>query len=158
MNTMIDIQHASSLAPPIDDATLISWVNLTLTHENKMAELTLRFVNSEEIRLLNHRYRQQDKATNVLSFPSELPEDIALEANFLGDILICPDVLLEESIRFSKPLTAHWAHIVIHGVLHLLGYDHIDEDDANKMQSLEILLLAQLNIDNPYKHWGDEIA
>lgn len=158
MNTHIDIQHASILTAPIDDETLMSWVKLTLAHENKVAELTLRIINTDEMQCLNKTYRQQDKTTNVLSFPSNLPADVQLETAFLGDILICPQVLLEESIQFSKPLTAHWAHITIHGVLHLLGYDHIDDDDAQIMQNLEILLLTQLNIDNPYEHWGDEIA
>jgi probable rRNA maturation factor len=99
---------------------------------------------------LNHTYRKQNKTTNVLSFPSDLPESIQLDCPFLGDIIICPEVLLTESQQHNKSLQEHWSLIVIHGVLHLLGYDHIEEDDALTMQGIEIKLLAELNYANPY--------
>jgi probable rRNA maturation factor len=89
----------------------------------------------------------------VLSFPSSIPEELrqALGSHFIGDIILCPSVLAQESVEQAKLLEHHWAHIVIHGVLHLLGYDHIDEADEKKMQALEIQILHQLGIDNPYE-------
>jgi len=112
-------------------------------------------VDSEEITYLNHAYRKKNKPTNVLAFPANLPDNIGLDYPLLGDVIICPLVLKQESLSLDKPLTAHWAHIVIHGVLHLLGYDHINEEDADKMQAVEIKLLTQLGFDNPYQE--DEI-
>ena len=96
-------------------------------------------------------YRKQNKATNVLAFPATYPENVELEYPLLGDVIICPAVLKQESKTLKQPLIAHWAHIVIHGILHLLGYDHIDEEDATVMQAIEIQLLADLGFDNPYR-------
>jgi len=146
----IDIQKACKAPIPISDAILKQWVQQVLTPHQKQAELTLRLVDADEIQTLNKTYRKQDKATNVLAFPSNIPKEILLECPLLGDVIICPVVLEEESVRLETPLTAHWAHIVIHGVLHLLGYDHIQDHDANIMQALEIETLAKLGFDNPY--------
>jgi probable rRNA maturation factor len=93
---------------------------------------------------MNHQYRQQNKPTNVLAFPSEIPPQVTLDYPFLGDVIICPAVLHRESMALGKPCEAHWAHIVIHGILHLLGYDHLDDQDACIMQALENKLLVQL--------------
>ncbi|MDP3705083.1 MAG: rRNA maturation RNase YbeY [Legionellaceae bacterium] len=150
MTYHIDIQHASQEKIPIDDATLISWARLTLASVQESAEVTLRLVDCDEITQLNATYRKQDKATNVLAFPANLPPNIQLDCPLLGDVIICPDILKKESIELKKPLNAHWALIVIHGILHLLGYDHIDDKDATVMQALEIKVLAQLGFDNPY--------
>ncbi len=150
MNHYIDIQHACSQAIPVSDEILNTWVQYLLSQEKHNTELTLRFVEKQEITALNHTYRKQDKATNVLAFPSELPEAIMIEHPFLGDVIICPAVLEEESHSLQKPLVAHWAHIVLHGVLHLLGYDHIEEKDAIHMHAREIEALAHFGFDNPY--------
>lgn len=150
MNYHIDIQHASAETPPVSDEILINWAEIPLVSRCDAAELTLRFVDPEEITQLNHLYRKKNQATNVLAFPATYPENIELEYPLLGDIIVCPVVLKQESQTLNKPLTAHWAHIVIHGVLHLLGYDHIEEDETTKMQAIEIELLAQLGFDNPY--------
>lgn len=150
MNYQIDIQHACDETIPVTDAVLTNWATLALTAHRNCAELTLRLVNSDEMTQLNTCYRQQNKATNVLAFPANIPADVALEYPFLGDVIICPTILKEESIQLNKPLVAHWALIVIHGVLHLLGFDHIDDHDATIMQALEIQLLAELGFDNPY--------
>jgi len=150
MNYHIDIQHACEETIPISDETLSNWAQLTLKEHRKVAELTLRFVDLNEITYLNHTYRNQDKPTNVLAFPSNIPDNIELEFPLLGDVIICPSVLQTESLDLNKPLTAHWAHIVIHGILHLLGYDHIEEAEAATMQKLEIELLMQLGFNNPY--------
>ena len=114
----------------------------------KEAELTIRLVNEAEITELNHTYRNNNKATNVLSFPADLPEHIDIP--LLGDMIICPSVVKREATEQHKALSSHWAHMVIHGTLHLLGYDHINEREAEEMENLEIQLLAGLGIDNPY--------
>ncbi|WP_133127373.1 rRNA maturation RNase YbeY [Legionella nagasakiensis] len=157
MSYHIDIQHACDEPLPVADETLTQWAVLPLKPHKDSAELTLRFVDSEEMTHLNHTYRHKNKATNVLAFPVNLPQTIELEYPLLGDVIICPAVLKEESLIQNKPLTAHCAHIVIHGVLHLLGYDHINEEDTNIMQALEIELLAKLGFENPYKTEGNEI-
>ncbi len=156
MSYHIDIQHATDEPIPVTDEQLNQWIKLTLATYQDSAELTIRFVDTEEITHLNHTYRQKNKATNVLAFPVNLPANIELEYPLLGDVIICPAVLKEESQASGTPLTAHYAHIAIHGVLHLLGYDHIEEDDANVMQALETRLLARLGFDDPYQYQIEE--
>ncbi|STX51525.1 metal-dependent hydrolase [Legionella busanensis] len=151
LDKYIDIQVACKKPLPIVENILCDWVNLTLRELNETAELTLRLVEIQEIAELNKNYRKKDKPTNVLAFPSNLPKEIQLECPFLGDIVICPDVLEQESKEQEIELEAHWAHIVIHGVLHLLGYDHIKEKEAHIMQQMEIKLLATLGYANPYQ-------
>lgn len=150
MSYYIDIQHASKEKIPVSDEIICQWAELALASFRDHAELTIRLVDTEEITTLNHVYRKQNKATNVLAFPATYPDDIALDFPLLGDVIICPAVLKQESVDLQNALTAHWAHIVIHGVLHLLGYDHIKEDDAKVMQPIEIKLLNELGFDNPY--------
>lgn len=123
------------------------WVSAAL-RERQDAELTLRIVGREESRDLNSRYRDKDCATNVLSFPAGLPEGIDLP--LLGDIVVCAPLVADEAAQQGKPLSDHWAHLVIHGVLHLLGYDHVDEAEALEMEALETDVLAGLGIDDPY--------
>ncbi|MGQ3887616.1 rRNA maturation RNase YbeY [Legionella sp. CNM-1927-20] len=147
----IDIQIVCKKPLPIAVSTLRNWVSLILNELKETAELTLRFVEISEITALNKTYRKKDKPTNVLAFPSNLPNEIQLEYPFLGDIVICPEVLKKESKEQGIALEAHWAHIVIHGVLHLLGYDHIEEQDARTMQAMEIKLLVTLGYANPYQ-------
>ncbi|MDX1408882.1 MAG: rRNA maturation RNase YbeY, partial [Saprospiraceae bacterium] len=115
-------------------------------------DITLRIVSEDEIRMLNRDYRGKDKPTNVLSFPFEMPEGLPAEAipPLLGDVIICDAVVRQEANEQHKPLQAHWAHMVTHGVLHLLGYDHIDDDDAVIMETLEIRALAEQGFDDPY--------
>ncbi len=150
MMTHIDIQHACNDKPPVTDAVMRYWATRAIETQTGSAEITLRFVNLDEITQLNHLYRKQNKATNVLAFPSDIPDYITENCPFLGDVIICPAVLHDESIALNKPLIAHWALIVIHGILHLLGYDHIEDHDASIMQALEVKLLAELGFDNPY--------
>lgn len=157
MNYFVDIQHASKCSCPVSDDTLTDWVELTLKAHKETAELTLRFVDPSEITELNHLYRKQNKATNVLAFPASYPQHVQLDHPFLGDVIICPEVLIEESKTLHVDLQAHWAHIVIHGVLHLLGYDHILKSDADVMQPIEINLLSHLGYDNPYKTEEDTL-
>ena len=157
MSYHIDLQHACSIPVPVSDELLISWAELPLSDHLLAAELTLRLVDEEEISDLNYRYRQQDKPTNVLAFPSNIPDNIELDFPLLGDLIICPAVLARECLELERTVEAHWAHIVIHGVLHLLGYDHINDSDTEIMQSLETKLLATLGFSDPYQLEGNGI-
>lgn len=157
MTYYIDIQNATDEPLAIDENEITRLASLALRDYQKEAELTVRFVNPEEITYLNNTYRKKDKPTNVLAFPSELPLEIQLECPLLGDVIICPDVLLAESKELNKTLEAHWTLILIHGILHLLGYDHIKDEDAAVMQSIEIKLLAELGYANPYDAEGNQL-
>ena len=150
MTYHIDIQVATNESLPLNENELTQLASLALRDHQKDAELTLRLVDAEEMIYLNNTYRKQNKTTNVLAFPSSLPEGIELDCPLLGDVIICPQVLAEECLQFNKSLKEHWSLILIHGVLHLLGYDHIKEEDASIMQNLEVKLLAEIGYDNPY--------
>ena len=125
------------------------WANKALASLKPDAELTIRISDASESQQLNHEYRGKNKPTNVLSFPLEAPPGIELP--LIGDLIICPEVVLQESIEQEKGFHDHFAHMVIHGCLHLMGYDHIDSEEALEMESLEKQLLADLNIDDPYR-------
>lgn len=116
------------------------------------AEVAIRIVEAQQMRELNSTYRGKDKPTNVLSFPCELPEEIQDELSHqpLGDILICHAVVSQEALEQGKCLRSHYAHLTVHGILHLCGYDHEIEADATQMESLEITILHRLGIPNPY--------
>lgn len=115
-------------------------------------EISLRLVDKEESRALNHRYRQQNKATDVLSFPFDEMDGLPDEAvRPLGDLVICAPVVLLEASEQNKEIVDHWAHVVIHGTLHLLGYDHQDDVQAATMETLETNILLGLGINNPYR-------
>ncbi len=150
MTYYIDVQNATEEELPLSENELISLASLALKNGYETAELTIRLVKPEEMINLNLTYRQQNKTTNVLAFPSCIPKEVELESPLLGDVIICPEVLLLESKALKKILKEHWSLIVIHGVLHLLGYDHIEDADAEKMQGLEIKLLEELGYTNPY--------
>lgn len=125
------------------------WVKTAIRDTMSEAELTIRIVEVEESQTLNNTYRGKDKPTNVLSFPFEAPPGIELP--LLGDLVICAAVVEQEAIDQNKPLIAHWAHMVVHGCLHLLGYDHIEDVEAEEMESLETQLIESLGYNNPYK-------
>ena len=111
--------------------------------------LTVRIVGREEIRQLNQKFRNVDSPTNVLSFSFEPIENI--ESDFLGDIAICAEVVTSEADKQGKELLAHWAHMVVHGVLHLCGYDHVEDEEAQEMEAVETKVLAALGYPDPYK-------
>ena len=113
------------------------------------AELSLRIVGAREARSLNQRYRGKDYATNVLSFPAELPRGI--KSPLLGDIVICAPEVIREARQQNKQVRDHYAHLTIHGVLHLLGFDHLNDADAAKMEALETRVLASLGVGDPYR-------
>jgi probable rRNA maturation factor len=126
---------------------LAMWVESALQGFDA-AELTVRIVGRDESRELNRTYRGKDAETNVLSFPADLPEGIDLP--LLGDIVICAPLVSEEAADQGKPVHSHWAHLTVHGVLHLLGYDHFQDDEAEEMEALETRLLGSLGIPDPY--------
>ncbi|MEZ9153034.1 rRNA maturation RNase YbeY [Vibrio sp. F13] len=124
------------------------WLDKTIPQFQENAELTVRIVDTQESHQLNHEYRGKDKPTNVLSFPFEAPPGIELD--LLGDLIICRQVVEKEAEEQSKPLLAHWAHMVVHGSLHLLGYDHIEDDEAEEMESLETEIMQSMGLEDPY--------
>lgn len=120
---------------------------------NQDCEIGIACVDNDESHKLNLEYRQKDKPTNVLSFPSDIPEEVLpmLDAWPMGDLVICIPVVLQEAIDQSKTPIEHFTHMLVHGVLHLMGYDHeTSEADAEEMEALEIKILAKLGFDNPY--------
>lgn len=147
----IDLQNASEADFIPDLEQLSKWASIAIQDsENKQVEyeVTIRMVDEAESQSLNSEYRNKDKPTNVLSFPFEAPAQI--ELNLLGDLVICAPVVKRESEEQDKSEIAHWAHMVIHGMLHLQGYDHIEEQEAETMENIEIALLKQLGYANPY--------
>ncbi len=145
----LDLQIATEAADLPAEADFYRWVAAALGNSREEAELTIRVTGEEEIRELNATYRGKDKPTNVLSFPFEAPPGVDIP--LLGDIIICAVVVEREAVDQGKPLEAHWAHMVIHGTLHLLGYDHINDGEAKEMEGLEIRLLTDLGYANPYE-------
>lgn len=123
------------------------WANAALPDSSEF-EVTVRIVDEAESQTLNHDYRGKDKPTNVLSFPFDVPEGIELP--LLGDLVICRQVVEQEADEQQKPVLDHWAHMVVHGILHLRGYDHIKDDEAEEMEALETQILASLSIPDPY--------
>ncbi len=156
MAHVIDLQIAceqNDLAKNLPSETQLQlWVDTVLEQVSSKPqqdfELTVRLVNQEESQQLNMQYRGKDKPTNVLSFPFEVPEGI--ELNLLGDLIICTEVMKQEAQTQNKALFDHWAHLVVHGCLHLVGFDHISDSEAAEMESIEITVLAKLGIKNPY--------
>lgn len=133
-------------------ASFRRWVAAALDTRIREADLALRIVGEDEGRALNRHYRGKDYATNVLSFPAERPPGLPKNARFplLGDLVICAPVVAREATEQGKPLPAHYAHLTVHGALHLLGWDHDNDADAHAMEQLEREILAGLGIDDPY--------
>ncbi len=150
----IEIQtvHQASNLP--DEQQIQGWVDAALQNHPSDTEIVVRIVDEQESAELNQQYRHKSGPTNILSFLVDLPEGIELD--LLGDLVICAPVLEKEAIEQQKVLADHWAHIIIHGVLHLLGYDHIEDGEAELMESKEISILNTLKIANPYQQ--DNIA
>ena len=146
----LDIQHQHAGDVPGDDALwgAVRAALLVAGADGGSRELTLRIVDRQEMRDLNARYRHRDYATNVLSFPADLPAHITLP--LLGDVVVCAPVVDEEARDQGKARQAHWDHMLVHGVLHLLGFDHEAQDDAQVMEDLERKALATLGWPDPY--------
>lgn len=148
MSLELDVQYASDAPDLPSEADLLHWATAALRAERPEAELTIRIVDAPESRALNRDYRGKDKPTNVLSFPFEAPPGVELP--LLGDLVVCAPVVVAEAAEQGKPTPHHWAHMVVHGVLHLLGYDHLEEAEAESMEALEREVLAGLGIGDPY--------
>lgn len=149
MSVTLDLQLACASNDGLPSETqLQGWLDGTILGFQEEAEVTVRLVDEAESRELNHTYRGKDKPTNVLSFPFEAPP--GLELPLLGDLVICRQVVEAEAIEQGKPLMAHWAHMVVHGSLHLLGYDHIEDDEAEEMEALERDIMQELGFADPY--------
>ena len=157
MDLELDLQLEASgndVPPP---SALRQWVAAVLGDRRERAELTIRVVGEEEARGLNRRFRGQDRPTNVLAFPFEEPPGIAEDDpvhDYLGDLVICADLVQREAREQGKPVTAHWAHLVVHGVLHLLDYDHLTDPEAAQMEGLETAILGGLGFPPPYEQEG----
>ena len=145
----LDLQIASDAASLPSEAQFRAWCEIALRQRSADSELTIRLVDEAEGRELNHTWRHKDYATNVLSFPADVPDEM-LDIPLLGDLVICVPVVEREAQEQAKTSEAHWAHLVTHGCLHLLGYDHIDDEEAEEMEALERELLAELGHPDPY--------
>jgi probable rRNA maturation factor len=148
----LDFQQASNSSSVPQRQEFESWLQQILPLFQQEAELTIRVVDELESQELNHQYRGKNKPTNVLSFPFEIPEHLpeGVEIELLGDLIICAPVVEREAQEQNKALLAHWAHMTLHGCLHLLGYDHIEDKEAEEMESLEIEILQKMGFPNPY--------
>lgn len=146
---ILDLQLACEDSTGLPDETQFqAWLDAVIPQFQEEAEVTIRLVDEAESHDLNLTYRGKDKSTNVLSFPFEAPPGIELP--LLGDLIICRQVVEREALEQDKPLEAHWAHMVIHGSLHLLGYDHIDDGEAEEMEGLETEIMLALGFSDPY--------
>lgn len=146
---ILDLQIASEEITGLPSEALFQrWLEAVLPQFQPQSEVTIRIVDEEESHHLNLTYRGKDKPTNVLSFPFEAPPEV--ELSLLGDLIICRQVVEQEAIEQQKSAEEHWAHMVVHGCLHLLGYDHIEDEEAEEMEGLETEILAELGYADPY--------
>ncbi|GAA0695927.1 rRNA maturation RNase YbeY [Marinobacterium maritimum] len=149
MSIAVDVQYAIEAPDLPRDADFTLWVGTVLKELKVDGEVCIRVVDADESQALNAEYRGKDKPTNVLSFPFEVPPGVPV--TLLGDLVICAEVVAREAEEQQKALLHHWAHMVVHGTLHLLGFDHINDDEAEEMEALERNLLARLDIADPYQ-------
>ncbi|MFZ7256385.1 rRNA maturation RNase YbeY [Avibacterium avium] len=148
-DVIVDLQIAAENSENLPtEQQFQQWATAAVQAENLQPEITIRVVDEAESQSLNATYRGKDSPTNVLSFPFECPEEVELP--LLGDLVICRQVVEREAQEQGKPLMAHWAHMVVHGCLHLLGYDHIEDDEAEEMESLETEIMQDLGFADPY--------
>jgi probable rRNA maturation factor len=143
----LDLINENKLRAP-DSTQFENWLSQVAKQLNITGEVCIKIIDETESQDLNNTYRQKDKPTNVLSFPSEIPDFI--KSTHLGDLAICAPLVEQEAEQQNKVVQNHWAHLTIHGCLHLLGYDHIEDNEAEEMEALEVKLLAELKIGNPY--------
>ncbi|NCP63291.1 MAG: rRNA maturation RNase YbeY [Paraglaciecola sp.] len=157
MPAILDLQIASDATNLPDERALMLWLNTVLSALSiESIEITVRIVDEQESQQLNSQYRGKNSSTNVLSFVFEQPDFATDEnntwGNYAGDLIICAPVVAREAHEQGKQLLHHWAHMLVHGTLHLLGYDHIDDDEVEEMETLERQILLQLAIDDPYEN------
>jgi probable rRNA maturation factor len=145
----LDVQRVSEAQDLPGDKQLRSWARAALADIGGSHELTVRIVDVSESAALNAEYRHKQGPTNVLSFPFEAPP--GLRSRLLGDLVVCADVVQREAREQGKLPLAHWAHMIVHGVLHLRGFDHLTDSEAQAMETLETEILARLGYPNPYE-------
>jgi probable rRNA maturation factor len=150
MAIILDIQSASASEDAPDEQSIKRWVSAVIGSKRGDTELSVRIVDEPEGKVLNETYRGASGPTNVLSFPFE--SDIPKPLPLIGDIVICAPVVAREAQQQNKDLNAHWAHMIIHGVLHLQGYDHENDTDAAIMETLETEILQKLGFPPPYAY------
>ncbi|BDY03613.1 rRNA maturation RNase YbeY [Ferrimonas sp. YFM] len=148
MELILDLQPVVEGFDLPSEAQFQSWAEAALAQEREIAELSIRIVSAEESQELNRDYRGKDKPTNVLSFPFEAPPMIPTD--LIGDLVICAEVVEKEAKEQQKTARDHWAHMVVHGCLHLIGYDHLEDEEAEQMEALETRVLHGLGISDPY--------
>ncbi len=148
MGLILELQRAAPGVDIPEEKEFRRWAEAVLSGRRQSAELVIRVVDEEEGRELNRRYRGRDSAANVLSFPFEPPAMV--ETGLLGDLVICAPVVAREAREQAKPSVAHWAHLTVHGLLHLLGFDHLNEQEAVEMEKLEVIILEELGFPDPY--------
>ena len=149
MNNAIHLQYANDLLQCPDEQQLIAACDHCLTlFDHKDHELSIRIVDTNEMQQLNNQFNHQNKTTNVLAFPCKMPDDTF--STILGDIILCAPIIAKEASAQHKTLQAHWLHLTLHGLLHLLGYDHKKPAEAERMEQQEIDLLAHWGYPNPY--------
>ena len=145
----LDIQVASDSTQLPEHSAMELWATAAVSEHREVAEISIRIVDAEEGQALNNEWRGKDYPTNVLSFPSDFPEELNIP--LLGDLVICAPVVEREAQEQGKSLEAHWAHMMIHGTLHLLGYDHIEDSEAEAMEALETRIIQSLGFPDPYQ-------
>ena len=148
MNKIV-VQKAYKISGIPTNKQFLTWLDVVLGEQNHQTVL-IRIVDRTEIQQLNRDYRKQDRPTNILSFPEEQFDGIPDDEQLLGELVICAPIIKEEAASQGIDEQAHWAHLVIHGLLHLLGYDHIEDKEAREMERREIEILAELGIADPY--------
>ncbi|OUS11550.1 rRNA maturation RNase YbeY [Gammaproteobacteria bacterium 53_120_T64] len=149
----IVVDNASGEEAP-EPPSIRLWIGSALGAQQPDAEISVRIVSAAESAELNQRYRGKEGPTNVLSFPTDIPDFV--ESALLGDIVICAAIVHKEAAEQHKAPAAHWAHMLVHGTLHLLGYDHIKDSDAAAMEALETTILGELNFPPPYSVLQEE--
>jgi len=153
MTVQVDVTTASDDDNTPEATSVDNWVSRAVDAAGVSAdvEVSVRIVDAEEMHALNREYRGKDKPTNVLSFPGGpidgLPDD---QPSLLGDIVVCAGIVSDEAAEQGKPVSDHWAHMLVHGTLHLLGFDHETDDEAASMEALETQILASCGLPDPY--------
>jgi probable rRNA maturation factor len=150
MSVTLTLQNASKTKSIPNKRLFKTWITKAIGPGKKNQEIVIRIVDVKEITKLNKQYRKKNRPTNILSFNFFTPSNI--KTNLLGDLIICAPIVKLEAKLQHKTMISHWAHLTIHGVLHLLGYDHKNQKEAQKMEKLEIKLLKKLGFTDPYKN------
>lgn len=152
MPVVVELSQSEDFNQEDDDVPLLSqlqlWANEACLEDTEVVT-SMQMLSKKEMQALNRDFSGKDKSTNVLSFPMQLPEQV--EINLLGDLALCAEVINQEAKQQDKTRDAHWAHMVVHGMLHLQGYDHLKQDEAELMESLEIKILDKLGFASPYE-------